>query len=107
MNVVQFHQHVNVKNEGLRQCLTFSFNYSHGWFLIGTPTLELFMQRKEPMQEKEEVTFSSLVVSKKLRRMKEGVLVHASGQHENGTWQPMRRTQVWTHLRQRSQEAMA
>ncbi|MDP6906392.1 MAG: hypothetical protein QF440_03135 [Candidatus Thalassarchaeaceae archaeon] len=65
------------------------------------------MQRKESMQKNETTKFASLVATRKPRRMRDGALVHASGNASNGTWKPLARQQIWNHLQQRSREAMA
>jgi hypothetical protein len=61
----------------------------------------------EEMQQKEKVSFASLVATRRPRSRKDGALVHASGAQENGNWRPLVQTPVWSHLHRRSLEAMA
>ena len=96
---------VNVKNVHRRGCLTFSFNNSHLWFLIGTPAFGPLMHNNL-MQENRPTKFATLSATTELGQMKEGVLVNATGRNENGTWKPLRRTAVWKYLRLRSKEAL-
>ena len=103
---VQFHKIVNLKNVGLRGLCTFIFSFRHLLFFIGSPTLEPFMQTKQ-LQQNETVSFATLVATRRPRSPKEGALVHASGNHENGRWKPLGRPTVWNHIHKRSLEAMA
>ena len=64
------------------------------------------MQRNKQMQETEDLSFASLVATRMPRQTQEGDLVHTSGIHENGNWRPMQRMKIWSHLHQRSLEAM-
>ena len=64
------------------------------------------MQAKK-MQRKETTSFASLVATRRPRNTKDGALVHASGNKDNGNWRPLARPTVWSHLHQRSLEAMA
>jgi hypothetical protein len=104
--MLQFQDNVNLKNGILRGKYTFIFISTHLLFFIGTPTFATFMQDKE-MQQEEAVSFASLVATRRPRNMKDGVLVHASGNKENGNWRPLAQPTAWQHLHQRSLEAMA
>ena len=103
---IQFHQIVNLKNATLRRLSTFIFSFRHLLFFIGSPTLEPFMQTKQ-LQQNETVSFATLVATRRPRSPKEGALVHASGNHENGRWKPLGRPTAWNHIHKRSLEAMA
>ena len=61
----------------------------------------------ENMQQEESVAFATLVATRRPRSPKDGALVHASGNKENGNWRPLAKPTVWKHLHQRSLEAMA
>jgi len=61
----------------------------------------------EQLQQNKTVSFATLVATRRPRSPKEGALVHASGNHENGNWKPLGQAKVWTHIHKRSLEAMA
>jgi hypothetical protein len=61
----------------------------------------------EQLQQNQTVSFATLVATRRPRSTKEGALVHASGNHENGNWKPLAKTTVWRHIHKRSLEAMA
>jgi len=61
----------------------------------------------EQLQQNETVSFATLVATRRPRCSKEGALVHASGNNENGNWKPLGKTTVWSHIHKRSLEAMA
>ncbi|MEE2812179.1 MAG: hypothetical protein VX627_04040 [Candidatus Thermoplasmatota archaeon] len=65
------------------------------------------MERKKEMKVTGELSFASLVATRIPRQQQDGNLVHTSGSHENGNWRPMQRMKIWSHLHQRSLEAMA
>ena len=59
------------------------------------------------LQQNETVSFATLVATRRPRSPKDGALVHASGEQENGCWRPLTQPSIWMHLRRRSLEAMA
>ncbi|MDP7328511.1 MAG: hypothetical protein QF612_01545 [Candidatus Thalassarchaeaceae archaeon] len=61
----------------------------------------------EKLQQNEMVTFATLVSTRRPRSTKDGALVHASGNHENGNWRPLVQPNVWTHVHRRSLEVTA
>ena len=103
---VQFHISVNMKNEVLNALCTFIFSFSHLLFFIGSPTLDASMQTKK-LQENEMVAFATLVSTRRPRSPKDGALVHASGDQENGNWRPLVQPNVWVHVHRRSLEVSA
>ena len=97
---------MNMKNGVLHLFCTFIFSFRHLLFFIGSPTLDASMQT-EKLQQKEMVAFATLVSTRRPRSPKDGALVHASGEQENGNWRPLVQPNVWTHVHRRSLEVSA
>ena len=94
-----------MKNDSLGDICTFIFSFSHLLLFIGSPTLDASMQT-EKLQQNEMVSFATLVPTRRPGSPKDGALVHASGDQENGNWRPLVQPNLWTHVHRRSLEAM-
>ncbi|MEE2759103.1 MAG: hypothetical protein VYA86_03885 [Candidatus Thermoplasmatota archaeon] len=63
--------------------------------------------QQENMHQNNVFAFASLMATRRPRKPKDGALVHASGLESSGTWRPLKRTEAWKHVHQRSLEAKA